>query len=104
MLPRRTTPISFLIIHYWALDQAANMLSFITQASLALFLAHPILGQAGNRFVSQIPKEEVVALSNIVEDDPNSLPAGRSGGDEESPAYTLYSVTLPIPPVAQVKQ
>jgi len=81
------------------------MLSFVTQASLALLLAVPILGQAAkpNRFASEIPQTEAVALAGIVEDDSISLAAARKGGDE-SPAYTLYSMALPIPPVAQVKQ
>ncbi|KAH7074627.1 Cupredoxin [Paraphoma chrysanthemicola] len=81
------------------------MLSFFTQASL-LALAVPVLAQvkpAPSRFNSQVPQSEVAALAGIVEDDPANAPAQRKGGDE-SPAYTLYSVALPIPPVAQVKQ
>jgi hypothetical protein len=82
------------------------MLSFITQAALALSLAGPGLAQvrpAPDRFASQIPQSEAAALAGIVEDDPANVPAQRGGGDG-SPAYTLYSVALPIPPVAQVKQ
>ncbi|OAL02734.1 hypothetical protein IQ06DRAFT_119700 [Phaeosphaeriaceae sp. SRC1lsM3a] len=82
------------------------MLSFFTQATLALLLSRPALAQnnpSSNRFASEVPQSETVALSNIVEDDPANLPAARKGGDE-SPAYTLYSAALPIPPVAQVKQ
>jgi bilirubin oxidase len=82
------------------------MLSLVTKATLAFLLAVPTLGQVAkppSRFASEIPKAEAVALAGIVEDDPNNLPAARKG-DDESPAYTLYSVPLPIPPVAQVKQ
>jgi bilirubin oxidase len=82
------------------------MLSFFTRATLALIIAGPASGQAitpSNRFASEIPKTEAVALSGIVEDDPANAPAARKGGSE-SPAYTLYSAALPIPPVAQVKQ
>jgi len=83
------------------------MLSFITQAALTLALTGTVVAQGttpANRFKSGIPQTEAVALTQIVEDDPANLPAARSGGDDESPAYTLYSATLPIPPVAQVKQ
>lgn len=107
-LPRKsTTPTASLPFHHWILNSSANMLSFVTQASLALLLAVPIVGQAAkapNRFASEIPKAEAVALAGIVEDDSNSLASARKGGDDESPAYKLYSVELPIPPVAQVKQ
>jgi bilirubin oxidase len=80
------------------------MLSLITQATLALNIAGLAFGQVTpNRFASEIPQAETVALANIVEDDPASIPAARKGGSS-SPAYTLYSAALPIPPVAQVKQ
>lgn len=82
------------------------MLSFFTQATLALILAGPTISQVNDpadRFASEIPQAESVALSKIVEDDPADAPPARKGGDA-SPAYTLYSVALPIPPVAQVKQ
>ncbi|KAH7386689.1 Cupredoxin [Phaeosphaeria sp. MPI-PUGE-AT-0046c] len=82
------------------------MLSFFTQATIALLISGSALAQnkpSSNRFVGEGPQSETVALSQIVEDDPAGLPAARKGGSE-SPAYTLYSTTLPIPPVAQVKQ
>lgn len=79
------------------------MLSFFTHA---LLLSGSALAQnkpAPDRFASEIPQSESVALSKIVEDDPASEPAARKGGNS-SPAYTLYSAQLPIPPIAQVKQ
>ena len=82
------------------------MLSFFTQATLALLLSGPTLAQnkpAPNTFASEVPQSESVALAKIVEDDPASVPAQRKGGDS-SPAYTLYSQQLPIPPIAEVKQ
>jgi bilirubin oxidase len=82
------------------------MLSIVTQATLALFLAASASAQSNapsNRFAGEIPKAEAVALSQIVEDDPAGAPAARKGGSE-SPAYTLYSAALPIPPLAQIKQ
>jgi bilirubin oxidase len=82
------------------------MVSFFTRAALAFIVAGPALGQTvtpSNRFASEVPKTEAVALSKIVEDDGANAPAARKGGSE-SPAYTLYSAALPIPPVAQVKQ
>jgi hypothetical protein len=80
------------------------MLSFITQATLALSISGLAFAQVKptDRFASEIPKSEAVALANIVEDSPTGA-AARKGGSA-SPAYTLYSVALPIPPVAQVKQ
>ena len=75
------------------------MLSFFTHA---LLLSGSALAQnkpAPDRFASEIPQSE----SKIVEDDPASEPAARKGGNS-SPAYTLYSAQLPIPPIAQVKQ
>jgi bilirubin oxidase len=83
-----------------------NMVSFITQAMVALIIAGPALAQVKappNRFASEIPKAEAVALSQIVEDEVVGAPAARKGGSD-SPAYTLYSAALPIPPVAHVKQ
>jgi bilirubin oxidase len=83
-----------------------TMLSIVTQATLALFLAAYASAQsnaAPNRFAGEIPKAEALALSQIVEDDPAGASAARKGGSE-SPAYTLYSAALPIPPLAQVKQ
>ncbi|KAF2031423.1 Cupredoxin [Setomelanomma holmii] len=83
------------------------MLSLITHAAFALSLAGLVLGQAAkptpNRFASEIPQSEAVALAGIVEDDPASAPAFPQGGSS-SAAYTLYSAALPIPPLAQVKQ
>lgn len=82
------------------------MFSFVIHAALAMLLAAPIVAQAAvpaSRFSVEIPKAEAAILSQIVEDDPASVPAQRKGGSE-SPAYTLYSATLPIPPLAQVKQ
>jgi bilirubin oxidase len=81
------------------------MLSLITQATLALNIVGLAFGQVKptDRFASEIPQAETVALSKIVEDDSTSVPAARKGGNS-SPAYTLYSAALPIPPVAQVKQ
>jgi hypothetical protein len=82
------------------------MLSFFTQATLAFLLAGSASAQSNvpsNRFAGEIPKAEALALSQIVEDDPAGAPAARKGGSQ-SPAYTLYSAALPIPPLAQVKQ
>jgi bilirubin oxidase len=75
------------------------------QATLALSYSGLAFAQVKptNRFASEIPKSEAVALANIMEDSPTSAPAARKGGSA-SPAYTLYSVALPIPPVAQIKQ
>jgi hypothetical protein len=82
----------------------STMLSFITQTTLALSISGLAFAQVKpDRFASEIPKSEAVALANIVEDSPTGAPAARKGG-KTSPAYTLYSVALPIPPVAQVKQ
>lgn len=82
------------------------MVSFLTRATLALSLTTLCHAQAAkvpqDRFASQIPKQESAALAAIVEDQPGA-PAARQG-DSSSPAYSLYSVALPIPPVAQVKQ
>lgn len=83
------------------------MLLLLTHAILAISLAAPCLAQTGkvplNRFASDIPKEETLVLAGIVEDAAGGALAARQGGDS-SPAYTLYSVALPIPPVAQVQQ
>jgi bilirubin oxidase len=80
------------------------MLWFLTQATLALIVTSPAFTQGtSNRFASEIPQAEAVALSQIVEDEVVGAPAARKGGSN-SPAYTLYSAALPIPPVAQVKQ
>jgi bilirubin oxidase len=80
------------------------MPSFFTQANLALILATPALTQGtSNRFFSEIPQAEEVASTQIVEDEVVTAAALRNSGDK-SPAYKLYSVALPIPPVAQVKQ
>lgn len=83
------------------------MLSSLAHAALFLSLSAPVLGQiaakpAPDRFVSEIPQSEKTALAGIVEDAPDSA-AARKGGSG-SPAYTLYSAPLAIPPQAQVKQ
>jgi bilirubin oxidase len=81
-----------------------KMLSFFTQANLALILATPALTQGtSDRFFSEIPQAEEVALTQIVEDKVVTTPALRKGGDE-SPVYNLYSVALAILLVTQVKQ
>jgi bilirubin oxidase len=70
-------------------------------AALRLTLFTPALAQ--DRFFAEIPAEEAVALSQIVEDDP--IPTGGKGGDWISPVYSqIYQVALPIPPVKQPKQ
>jgi hypothetical protein len=84
------------------------MLSLSVQAALLLSLAVPNFAQISpdpNRFKSEIPQAEAQKLTQIVEDQPDAVPGGsaRKGGNS-SPAYTLYSAALPIPPVAQVKQ
>lgn len=88
-----------------------KMLSSLAHAALLLSLSSSVLGQAApaaakpapDRFVSEIPQSEKIALAGIVEDAPDSGAAARKGGNG-SPAYTLYSAPLAIPPQAQVKQ
>lgn len=83
------------------------MLSLPAKAAILLSFALPILGQsspASNQFTSEIPQSEAAKLSQIVEDEPINTPANARKGGADSPAYTLYSSQLPIPPVAQVKQ
>jgi hypothetical protein len=76
-----------------------KMLSFFTQANLALILATLALTQGvSDHFFSEILQAEEVALTQIVEDKVVIAATLRKGGDE-SPAYKLYSVALPIPPV-----
>lgn len=83
------------------------MLSKLAHIALALSYATHCFAQTAkvpqDRFANQIPKTESLALAQIVEDDPASAPAARGGGSS-TPSYTLYSVALPIPPLAQVKQ
>lgn len=78
------------------------MLFNIANVALALTLATRCAGQ--DRFVSEIPESETVALSQIVEDDPANDPQARKGGDQSPEYKPLYQKALPIPPVAVPKQ
>lgn len=88
------------------------MLNLLTRATLALTVATSCIAQTAekptsDRFFSEIPKEEELALANIVEDvapDPDASKGVALKKDDGSPSYKLYSAALPIPPVAQVKQ
>lgn len=73
--------------------------NFIFLSSLAL----PLLAQVPDRFASENPESEKITLSQIVEDEPGNGTVVRKRSIS-SPAYTLYSAALPIPPIAQVKQ
>lgn len=81
------------------------MWSKLAQTVLTLSFATHCLSQnvtvPGDRFYSEIPQEEAAALAEIVED---PAPVIVKRGSGTSPALTLYSTALPIPPVAQVKQ
>lgn len=83
------------------------MLFTLRQALLVLSFTSACLSQTAkvplNRFASEIPAAEAKALAGILEDDPAGVPTTRKGGST-TPAYTLYSAALVIPPVAQVKQ
>ncbi|KAF2118746.1 bilirubin oxidase [Lophiotrema nucula] len=82
------------------------MLSKLSRAALLLSILPQCLGQAEAPpgYVSAIPPEEVAALSQIIEENPEDLPPAR-GGNKESPVYNqIYQNPLPIPPVKQPKQ
>lgn len=70
------------------------------QAALSASLVQAQNSSFSNTHVSQIPEEEVVALAQIVEDDPEDIFTLMK--DWESPEYALiYRVPLPIPPVKE---
>lgn len=103
-----TEAFSYSIPYYHTLFYiVTNMVSLLTRATLALSLTSLCRAQTAkvpqDRFASEIPKEEAAALAAIVEDEPPP-PSAQRGGGSSTPNYSLYSVALPIPPVAQVKQ
>lgn len=70
------------------------------QAALSAGLVQAQNSSFSETHVSQIPESEVVALGQIVEDDPGDIFTLQK--DWESPEYALiYKVALPIPPVKE---
>ncbi|KAF6794167.1 bilirubin oxidase [Colletotrichum sojae] len=70
------------------------------QAGLSASLVQAQNSSFSETHVSQIPESEVVALAQIVEDDPGDIFTLQK--DWESPEYALiYKVALPIPPVKE---
>ncbi|KAH9902317.1 Cupredoxin [Xylariomycetidae sp. FL2044] len=79
------------------------MLSKLSYLAVASYLCAGSLAQT--IYEHEIPEEEVIALSQIVEDDPGLGDDVHISKDWESPEYPLiYRVALPIPPVAQPMQ
>lgn len=72
----------------------------LLQAVLSASLAQAQNSSFTDTHISQIPEAEVVALAQIVEDDPEDVFTLLK--DWESPEYALiYKVPLPIPPVKE---
>ncbi|WYZ44972.1 hypothetical protein EsH8_VIII_000288 [Colletotrichum jinshuiense] len=70
------------------------------QAALSASLVQAQNSSFSDTHVSHIPEEEVVALAQVVEDDPEDIFTLMK--DWESPEYALiYRVPLPIPPVKE---
>lgn len=78
------------------------MFSKLASLAVASCLLAGAIGQRALEY--DIPAEEALALSQVVDDDEPAFSALKGGGDASPDFPLIFRVPLPIPPIKQPKQ